>query len=149
MKKIVDILSENRQKTQKIAQKFAKVLKSGDVVVLIGDLGAGKTVFAGGIASRFSKVQVTSPSFSILNVYDGKPPVFHFDFYRLENPDEIEAFGAEEFLFGNGISIVKWPARAKQFFDKVYAVKIDKIDENKRKIQIVWGGYEEIEHFGN
>ncbi|RNC83182.1 MAG: tRNA (adenosine(37)-N6)-threonylcarbamoyltransferase complex ATPase subunit type 1 TsaE [Balneola sp.] len=109
------MLSTSVQDTIQHGVQLAKELKRGDVVCLTGDLGAGKTHFTKGIASYFgvdeSKVQ--SPTFTLINEYDGELPIFHFDCYRLKNIQEALEIGAEDYFYGDGISIVEWPEKIK------------------------------------
>lgn len=134
MKKII---SKNAKMTMQIAKKLAKKCKIGDIVLLYGDLGAGKTVFSKGFTSAFSKANVTSPTFTIINVYPGKIPVYHFDLYRIKNSSELNDVGAEEYLYGDGISLVEWPERARELFGKdVISVTITKLGDSEREIKI-------------
>ena len=106
--------------------------------MLEGDLGAGKTVFVRGLASKFSKDRVSSPSFAIAHTYRGKKAdVHHFDLYRINSKDEVFGFGGEELLFGDGIKVVEWPERF-DFDDWRVKVEISKIDENERRIVVEW-----------
>ena len=131
-------LSKNLQDTINFAKDYAKNLKPGDVVVLYGDLGAGKTAFTKGIVEYFSKGQevAVSPTFTIVNQYNCTPPVYHFDFYRINSEDELFAIGIEEYLYGNGICIIEWPERAPNVLDdiNVKTVTIKKYN-NKREIE--------------
>lgn len=131
--------SNSNEETQNIARNFAKTLTSGDIVLLDGDLGAGKTVFSKGIVSLLSneKEIAVSPTFVILNIYNTNPPVYHFDLYRIGDISELDAIGAEEYIFGSGISLIEWPSRAENFFPKTaIKVTIQKLGDNKRKILI-------------
>lgn len=132
-------ISSSEKQTQKIARHFAKQLHSGDLVLLSGDLGAGKTIFVRGLASAFSKSKVSSPSFAILHTYHGKKvDVHHFDLYRLNNPNELSAFGGEEILFGPGIKVVEWPQRANLSAAAKCTITIEKLNEDQRRITINW-----------
>ena len=134
-----EFVSKSEKTTQKIGKMVAKQLKNGDIVLLYGDLGAGKTVFVKGLASRFSSANVSSPSFAILNTYKGKKQnVHHFDLYRLKSENEIYGFGGEEQLFGDGIKVVEWPVRAQLEGKERCSVQITKIDENTRRICVEW-----------
>jgi tRNA threonylcarbamoyladenosine biosynthesis protein TsaE len=108
-----EYLSHSPEETMRLAQSFAKHLKKGDIVCLDGNLGAGKTTFVKGMASalRVKPVDVTSPTFIIMNFYEGRLPIYHFDFYRLENPKEIATVNYDEYFFGDGISVIEWPER--------------------------------------
>ena len=102
--------SSSPQETLKIAEELAKDLNAGDILTLDGDLGAGKTVFSKGIARGLGIAkEVTSPTFIIMQSYEGgRLPMYHFDVYRLEDSDELMETGAEDYLFGNGVSIIEW-----------------------------------------
>lgn len=100
--------------TQACARAFANLLRAGDVVALSGPLGAGKSVFARAvIRARCGDegLEVPSPTFTLVQIYDQTdPPLWHFDFYRLEDPEEVPETGFEEALDG-GISLIEWPSR--------------------------------------
>lgn len=131
--------SKSNSDTLLIAKNFSKTLKPGDIVLLDGDLGAGKTVFSKGIVSALSngKLTAVSPTFVIVNTYNTNPPVYHFDLYRISDESELDAIGAEEYFYGNGISLVEWPSRACSMFPKsAIKVNIEKISDDERKITI-------------
>ena len=95
--------------TIELGKKFAGVLKPGDVVALYGELGVGKTQFVKGICAGLGVDEpVTSPSFIILNQYNGRLTVYHFDFYRVNELDEILDTGFEEFIYDDGVSLIEW-----------------------------------------
>ena len=100
--------------TKKIGFELAKKAAAGDVYCLIGELGAGKTVFAKGFARGLGiDADVTSPTFTILNEYrESRLSLFHFDLYRMGNPYELFAMGYEEYFFGDGVTLVEWPENA-------------------------------------
>lgn len=138
MKSIIKVLTKSAEETKKVAEKFAKITNNGDIVLLMGDLGAGKTVFVKGFVEAFNiKDDVVSPTFTIMNDY-GNGRIYHFDLYRLESFEEFEATGAFEQLYGNGISLVEWPERVglENFPESVYLVSITKKGENEREILI-------------
>ena len=105
---IKESYSENE--TFELARSIAENAKAGEIYCLDGDLGAGKTVFAKGFAEGLGITEpVTSPTFTIVKEYrDGKLPLFHFDVYRISDPDEMFAIGYEEYFFGNGVCLVEW-----------------------------------------
>ena len=134
-----EFISNSAEETLAIASNFAKTLSRGDIVLLDGDLGAGKTVFVKGVANAFSngKVVAVSPTFVIVNVYDTDPEIYHFDLYRINDVSELDAIGAEEYFYGDGISFVEWPERADGMFpSSAIKIYIEKIDDTKRKIRI-------------
>ncbi len=102
-------ISHGTQETIFFAKQIAKQLKKGDILVLSGELGAGKTKFTEGLLSYFGlENEISSPTFTIVNEYDTKPvPLYHFDVYRLNDPDEFYAIGGEEY-FQKGICVIEW-----------------------------------------
>lgn len=105
----INLISHNPEETLKIAKTFASYLTNGDVVVLTGELGAGKTKFVEGFLSHFGlQEEISSPTFNIVNEYNvGKNHIYHFDVYRLEDSDEFYAIGGEEY-FEKGICLIEW-----------------------------------------
>lgn len=130
-------ISKNLEETQKIAMNFAESLKAGDIILLSGDLGAGKTQFTKGIAKGLGIDDlVPSPTFTIMNSFGGR--LFHFDLYRLNSFEELLSIGAEEFLYSDGISVLEWPecVGVENFPNYAIMVKIEKIDDTTRQITI-------------
>ena len=105
--------TNSAEETRALGEKLAEELRAGDVILLEGSLGAGKSEMARGIARGLGvKESVTSPSFTILNVYtSGRLPLYHFDWYRLESAEELYELGLEEYLGGDGVALVEWPGR--------------------------------------
>ena len=131
--------SNSEDETLKVASDFALKLSVGDIVLLDGDLGAGKTVFSKGIVKALSDGRVTavSPTFVLVNVYETTPPVYHFDLYRINDISELDAIGAEEYFYSDGISLIEWPSRAEDIFPSTaIKVYIEKVDDEKRIIKI-------------
>jgi tRNA threonylcarbamoyladenosine biosynthesis protein TsaE len=113
MKKLI---SRSEADTMKIARQFAAETKPGDVVCLTGNLGSGKTQFVRGFVQVFGLDAdvVSSPTFTIINEYNGNLSVYHFDCYRLEHYTEALEIGAEEYFYGDGVCIVEWPERISE-----------------------------------
>jgi len=132
-------ITNSFEQTKQVAFDLAKTFVGGEVVLLDGDLGAGKTVFAKGVAQALGiKQEVTSPTFAIHNSYNGSLVLNHFDFYRLDE-SEAEMLGLDEF-FGdkNSICLVEWWSNIVGLLPKnCIKVSIQKIDENTRKIDIL------------
>ena len=104
------ITTNSANETLALGRKIAPFLKKGDVIVLLGDLGAGKTLFVSGLLDFYNKKdEASSPTFTIVNEYNLKDDLtlFHFDVYRLESSDEFLAIGGDEF-FDKGISVIEW-----------------------------------------
>lgn len=109
----MEFLSHSVSETEQIAQQFAASLHPGDVVAYSGDLGAGKTAFTRGLARGLGYTgRVTSPTFNIVNEYNGPVPLFHFDLYRLEGEEDLFDIGWEDYLTRGGICAVEWSQRA-------------------------------------
>ena len=130
-------ISSSEKETERIAEEFASEAKPGDVICLYGDLGAGKTQFVKGFVKAFglSGNEVNSPTFTIINEYDGSVPVYHFDCYRLEHEEEALEIGAEEYFYGNGVCIIEWPERILGVLpDSRKEIQLKHIAKNKREI---------------
>ena len=97
--------------TRLLGERLAHLLQPGDVLLMLGDLGAGKSELTRGIAKGLGVTStVASPSFTILNVYDeGRVPLYHFDWYRLNDVEELYEMGMDEYLGGDGVAVVEWP----------------------------------------
>ncbi|MDX1641431.1 MAG: tRNA (adenosine(37)-N6)-threonylcarbamoyltransferase complex ATPase subunit type 1 TsaE [Balneolaceae bacterium] len=102
--------------TMKLAKEFAKTVNPGDVICLKGNLGAGKTQFVRGFVQGVGLPAdvVSSPTFTIINEYEGDLTVYHFDCYRLEQFEEAVEIGAEEYLYGDGVCLIEWPDRISE-----------------------------------
>ena len=106
-KRSMEYLSHNVTETEELGAALAKALHPGDVVAYLGDLGAGKTAFTRGLARGLGCTgRVTSPTFTIVNEYEGKIPLFHFDMYRLGDADELFDIGWDEYLSRGGVCAV-------------------------------------------
>ena len=135
----VSLISDSEQETIATAEKFAKHLKAGDIIFLQGELGAGKTVFMKGIARalKVSPKKVTSPTFILMNYYEGKLPVYHFDLYRLEKPEEISSINFDEYFYGDGICFIEWPERLGGLLpENHWLVELRHKSENERDLCI-------------
>ena len=123
-----------------IGAKLGKKLKAGDVVALIGDLGAGKTVLTKGIAKGLGVKNVryvNSPTFVIIKEYKGKMPLYHFDLYRLSKSSVLDAENFEEYFYGDGVTVVEWADKIRKLLPKRHVeVRLSVAGEGKRKIVI-------------
>lgn len=127
-------ITKSREETIKFAEEYGKTLRDGDVLLLDGEMGAGKTVFTKGIALALGiNAEITSPTYAYLNDYDGK--LYHYDCYRLSSGEDAEALGLTEYFYGNGVCVVEWSENIADVLpDNCKRVKIEKIDLNTRKI---------------
>lgn len=129
---------------QQLGRRIAVVLEKGDVLYLSGELGAGKTTLVRGIARGLGFTgRVSSPTFTLMNVYPGIPEIYHFDLYRLQG-SELYDLGWEEYLEGNGISLVEWPLVAESIFPgEALLIHIELVDgdyEREREVRICAAG---------
>lgn len=137
-----EYISNSEEETFEIASEIANSLNFPTVILLDGDLGAGKTHFVKGFVKALGDDElVTSPTFTIMNEYtDGKVNIYHFDMYRLSSMEEAINLGFEEYFdlkILNGVSLVEWPQNVEGLFPKeVIKIYIEKLGINKRKIII-------------
>lgn len=130
------LTTNSYEETEKLGEKIAALLQPGDVIVLNGDLGVGKTTLTRGLARGLGiKRNVKSPTFTLIREYnDGKMPLYHMDAYRLESsPDED--LGFDEYFHGNGVTIVEWPQFIKdEIPDDHLSINIKRLSDTKREI---------------
>ena len=115
--------------TREFAKMLAKEAKEGQIYLLSGDLGTGKTAFAQGFAQGLGiEDYVNSPTFTIMQIYDkGRLPLYHFDVYRIGDSSEMDELGYEEYFFGNGVSLVEWPEMIEDILpDDAIRITIEK-----------------------
>ena len=143
------MITHSPAETRDLGAALARQLLPGDVLILAGDLGAGKSEFTRGIARGLGITgPVASPSFTILNVYDeGRVPLYHFDWYRLSGVDELYDMGLDEYLGGDGIAVVEWPSRCPEAIPEDHLlVTITPVDETTREITMMpMGAFRKIE----
>lgn len=127
-------ISQSAEQTQKFGEEYAKTLRTGDVVVLNGEMGAGKTVFCKGVARGLGiKDEILSPTYAYMNDYGGK--LYHFDCYRLKNGEQAEGLGLCDYFYVGAICVVEWAENIADVLPaKVKTVAIEKADGDKRKI---------------
>ncbi len=102
-----------------LAKTFGQLAEAGDIVCLTGDLGAGKTTFTKAFALGMEiDEHITSPTFTIIQEYEGKTPLYHFDVYRIDDPLELEEIGYEEYFFGRGVTIIEWADMIKDLIPR-------------------------------
>ena len=121
-----------------LGEELGKKLIPGAVVALNGGLGAGKTYLSKGIARALGfSGEVKSPTFTLINIYEGRVPVYHFDCYRLKNNADLENIGYEEYFYGDGVTVIEWADKIRELLPNKYIeVKLTVVDEDKRRIEI-------------
>lgn len=137
----MEYISLSQEETRKLGFQLGQRAKPGDIVCLCGDLGVGKTVFTKGFALGLEiSDHVTSPTFTIVNEYQGRLPLYHFDVYRIADPEEMDDTGYEDYFFGQGVSLVEWADLIKDWIPKeALWVEIEKDyqkGEDYRKITV-------------
>ena len=136
-------ISNSREKTAEIAEKFAKTVKKGDIICLNGELGAGKTAFTSGFAKGMGFYgYVSSPTFALINEYDAEIPVYHFDVYRIGDSEEMFEIGLDDYLFGDGVCIIEWAERIKNLLPE-NVINVDIVKDSEKGEQ-----YREIYIYG-
>jgi len=136
---VATFISNSPAETEAIGRQFAKELNVGSILALEGELGSGKTQFTKGlVAGLESSAPVTSPTFTIIHEYPGgRLPVYHFDFFRLENRESVAQLGLDDYFFGDGVSVIEWPDRFPEFIPKQARWILFEIrSENARMINI-------------
>ncbi|WZL73779.1 tRNA (adenosine(37)-N6)-threonylcarbamoyltransferase complex ATPase subunit type 1 TsaE [Clostridiaceae bacterium 35-E11] len=136
---MIKILSNNEQQTYDVGYKLGNLLQRKDIVCMTGDLGAGKTTLTKAIAEGLGvKACVTSPTFTIIHEYMGRIPLYHFDVYRIEDIEEMEDLGYEEYFYGDGVCVIEWASQIKEFIPEEHLwIHITKnIEKDSREIEI-------------
>lgn len=137
------ITTKGSEQTKLWGEKLGRCLEKGDIVCLIGGLGVGKTVFGQGIAKGLEveneNEYVTSPTFLMMREYrQARLPLFHFDLYRVESMTELYDLGYEEYLFGDGVTIIEWAEKMEELLPSEYLrVEISWINQNSREINFI------------
>ncbi|MDD2586586.1 MAG: tRNA (adenosine(37)-N6)-threonylcarbamoyltransferase complex ATPase subunit type 1 TsaE [Syntrophomonadaceae bacterium] len=140
----MEIIVHSDATMQQLGRLLARVLEKGDVVYLLGELGAGKTTLVRGVAAGAGyEGRVTSPTFTLMNIYQAATDIYHFDFYRLEG-NELDDLGLEDYLEKEGISIIEWAEKGEKFLpEEALIIKIQLVDDNyerERKVSISGNG---------
>ena len=132
------MIINNLEEMKIFANKLASGLKEGDVLNLIGEMSAGKTTLTSFISQYFSIDDSSSPTFAIVNIYEGDIKIYHLDLYRFDNPDEILDIDYETYFYPeDGLTILEWGENVADYLpEEMINLEIRKIDENKREITI-------------
>ncbi len=130
--------TNNSEETIGLGQKLGALLEKGSIVGFFGNLGSGKTTMIKGVTQGLEvKELVKSPSFVVVTEYQGKLPVYHIDLYRINKLNELPEIGFEQYLYGEGVSLIEWADRAETSLpDNTIKINIEIINHNQRKITI-------------
>jgi tRNA threonylcarbamoyladenosine biosynthesis protein TsaE len=144
----MDFITNTVEETIELGKKIGRDLKPGDIVCIDGDLGSGKTHLTKGIALGLDiDEHITSPTFNIVNEYEGRIKLYHFDVYRVNDPDEIAAIGFDEYIFSDAVSVIEWSDYIKVLIPEDHIqIIIANESETRRNINIQFFGkrYENI-----
>lgn len=128
--------TNSAEETYELGRRFGQTLVGGDIVALLGDLGAGKTVFTKGIAAGLNiSEEIVSPTFTLLRTYQGKAVLQHFDLYRIEDEEELTHIGFYEALDADAVSVIEWPENAA-YLPPHTAVRLAGSGDDRRTIKI-------------
>jgi len=131
------VITSSTEQTEEVGRILGTMLEPGDLVCLVGDLGAGKTHFSFGVALGLEvrDQYITSPTFTFVNEYEGRIPFYHIDLYRLNDPSELESIGFEEYIDSDGATVIEWAERAEdELPEEKLNVYISDVSENSREI---------------
>jgi len=137
------LLSRHPEETVRLGQRFARDLGAGDVVALFGELGSGKTTFVQGVCMELvSPEKPSSPTFTLINEYRGRLPVYHFDFYRIDDMAEAQELGLSEYFGGDGVCLIEWAEKItgllpERRYEVHFMHMFETGEEESRKIRII------------
>lgn len=140
------LISHSPEFTRKVGKEIGKMARPGSVIALCGDLGTGKTVLAQGIAAGLGvEARVTSPTFTIINEYEGRHPFYHIDVYRLSSSEDMRGLGYEEYFYGDGVTAIEWAQKIEDLLPEEYLrVELTITGEFDRKIVIILFGQDYV-----
>ena len=135
----LDLISHGAQHTHRLGARLGALLEPGDVLLLDGALGAGKTVFAQGVAAGLGVDEpVTSPTFTLIHEYQGRLPLYHVDLYRVGGDGEAAALGLEDYFYADGVTLVEWSDRAASILPAAHLlVSLRAVAATKRAIRML------------
>ena len=153
----LDCISHSSAQTQRLGMRLGELLQGGELILLDGQLGTGKTTFTQGLAQGLDIIEnINSPTFTLLKEYKGqpqpgistgalsyykRPALYHFDLYRLDNPDEIVDLGFEDYFFSDGVSVIEWAEKASSFWPEEHlTVRLKMMSETKRGLLFIATG---------
>jgi len=138
----LELITRSPEQTQEFGKRLGKIARPGDVILLVGKLGAGKTCLTQGIAWGLDIDEyAASPSFVLVRELYGRLPLYHVDFYRLENLEEIAELGLDEYFYGNGVSVVEWAEKALRLLPtENLLIEMEYIADSERRLELKSSG---------
>jgi tRNA threonylcarbamoyladenosine biosynthesis protein TsaE len=136
--KPLELITQSPEQTQDFGKRLGKIALAGDVILLVGKLGAGKTCLTQGIAWGLGiKEYAASPSFVLVRELYGRLSLYHIDFYRLENLEEIAELGLDEYFYSKGVSVVEWAEKALELLPpENLLIEMEYVAENERRLHL-------------
>ncbi len=134
--KRLELVTTSPEQTRALGRLLGEILPPAALLLLTGDLGAGKTCFVQGLARGLQVPEdeaVTSPTFTLMNQYAGRIPLYHFDLYRLEGLGDLMDLGFEEYLHGDGVSVVEWAERAEGLEGEALCLHLEQVEDDSRR----------------
>jgi len=131
-------ITKSEEETRQIGEAIGKGLLPGDIICLIGELGSGKTTITQGIARGVGvRTFVSSASFKLINEYEGRIPVYHFDLFRLDKLSEVEELGYREYFYNQGVTIIEWAEKIRPLWpEQRIEIELKIVSDNAREIRI-------------
>jgi len=139
--------TNSQEETIELGKKIGSLLKKGDIIALQGTLAAGKTTITKGIAASLGvKDEITSPTFCLISEYEGKIPLYHMDVYRLDGGEDFINLGAEDLIYGDGVSLIEWSEKVmEELPKKTIILRLEPVEgTNERNITLENWPYEDI-----
>ena len=135
---VLEVVTHTPEETQRLGGWIGRHAQAGDIILLAGDLGAGKTTLTQGIAWGLGVTEhARSPTFVLVAEYAGRLPVYHADLYRIDSIAEALDLGLDEYLFGSGVSVVEWADKALTDFTEDHLwVRLEAVDEDTRRLRL-------------
>jgi tRNA threonylcarbamoyladenosine biosynthesis protein TsaE len=134
----LELISHSLDQTRRIGARLAALLGPGDLILLEGEFGAGKTSLTQGLAHglNVNSPYVTSPTFTLINEYPGRLPLYHVDLYRLDDPEQLQELGIADYVYGNGVTVIEWPELAAAVLPAEYLiVYLTHLTDTKRALR--------------
>ncbi|WP_321389444.1 tRNA (adenosine(37)-N6)-threonylcarbamoyltransferase complex ATPase subunit type 1 TsaE [uncultured Desulfuromusa sp.] len=136
---LLSVVSDEESQTLELGEKLGRLLEQPVRILLQGDLGVGKTVFARGVARGLGvdpQIPITSPTFTLMNHYSARLDLYHFDLYRLSEPDELIELGFDEYAYGSGVALIEWPEKLDNLETPGLWVTLTRISAVQREISM-------------